>query len=320
MKAVRNYPWEMEKAKVAVSSPAEWAAACSESFVPLKVRTVDPRFKASLSHVALGERVGVTRVASHGSEVYRSSRLIAQEPRDDLLLSIHGTGTGTVAQDERVATLTRGTATLYDSSRPYVLSFPEVMSEVVIQVPRDALGLTESFLREVTATTIQSSAPLRALSTLATEATATDATGVEPLEGQALASAAINLLRAALAPAAAAATAVHDHLALRISMVEFIEQNLTDATLCAESVARHHHVSLRHAQMIFADAGDTIAGRIRRRRLELASVLMDGGMGVTTAGAHAGFVDHGTFTRAYKRHYNMLPSDYWSLVQAPRRP
>jgi AraC-like DNA-binding protein len=296
--------------RIAVSTPAEWAAVCSDSFVPLRVRSVEPSFRASLHSVELTDRVSATRVASNSSEVYRSAKVIAQEPRDDLLLSIHGTGAGTVAQDDRVASLTRGCATLYDASRPYTLSFPTVMSEVVLQVPRDSLGLSDNYLRTVTARTLRPSVPLRALTALVSAATSADSPASQVLEGRAMADAAVSLLRAAVAPADSGSALVRDHLALRIAMVGFIEDHLTDPALSAEAVAHHHHVSLRYAQLLFAEAGDTLAGHIRLRRLERARALIDGGMPVTAAGAQVGFVDHGTFTRAFKRTYDVTPSDY----------
>jgi AraC-like DNA-binding protein len=300
----------MDRERIAVSTPAEWAAVCSDSFVPLRVRSVEPAFRASLSHVELTSRVGVTRVASNSSEVYRSARVIAQEPRDDLLLSIHGTGVGTVVQDDRVASLKRGTATLYDSSRPYVLSFPGVMSEIVLQFPRTALGLSDSHLRGLTARTLEPSVPMRALSTLVAAATSADIATTRFMEGRAMADAAVSLLRAAITPAGVGMPVIHDHLALHVAMVGFIEDHLVDPGLHAEAVAHQHHVSLRLAQQLFAEAGDSIAGHIRMRRLERARTLIDSGVSVSSAAIRSGFGDPGTFTRAFKRMFGLTPRDY----------
>jgi AraC-like DNA-binding protein len=297
----------MGRQRISVSTSAEWAAICSDSFVPLRVRSVESDFRARLDHVELTAQVGATRVASNSSEVYRSSRVIAQEPRDDLLLSIHGTGVATVMQDDRVASLRRGQATLYDSSRPYALSFPGTMSEIVLQVPRTALGLSESHLRRLTARTIHPSASLRALTALLSAATGPGDRETPGIEERAVADAAISLLRATMTPLGTGVLLLHDHLALRVAMVEFIEDHLHDPALSVEAVARHHHVSLRLAQQVFAEAGDSIAGHIRKRRLERARILLEGGAPVAEAGRRVGFGDLGTFTRAFKRIYGLTP-------------
>lgn len=302
------YDLGMEREPIAVATPAEWAEVCSESFVPLRVRSVEPSFRATLSHVELSSRVGVTRVASMSSEVYRSDRVIAREPRDDLLLSIHGAGIGTVVQDGRSAALRRGAATLYDSSRPYLLSFPSSMSELVLQLPRTALGLSESRLREVTARPLAPSAPLRALTALASAATGPRAGASRLLDGRSMADAAISLLRAAIAPVEA--SDLHDHFGLRVAMIAFIGDHLSDPSLSAELVADRHHISLRLAQQLFAEAGDSVAGHIRMRRLERARALIDAGVSVSAAATRVGFGDPGTFTRAFKRAYGMTPRDY----------
>jgi AraC-like DNA-binding protein len=295
----------MERADV--STPDEWASVCSESFVPLRVRAVDPEFRASLSHLGLGAQVGFTRVSSEGSEVYRSHRVIAQEPRDDLLLSVHGGGTGRVTQEGRVAPLRRGSAVLYDSSRPYSLLFPAAMSEIVLQVPRSALGVGDESLRQATARTIETNAPLRALTALMASATAPTPGLDIGTDGESIAEAAVCLLRAAVAPAMRRPALVRNHLALRIAMTRFIEEHLSEESLCPELVAHAHHVSLRAAQLVFAEAGSSIAGYIRSRRLASARALLAGGSSVTWAGLSSGFSDAGTFARAFKREYGITP-------------
>lgn len=56
--------------------------------------------------------------------------------------------------------------------------------------------------------------------------------------------------------------------ALLEQCLEFIEQNLSDATLTPTRVADSAHISTRYLQQIFRQAGLTCAGYIRLRRLE----------------------------------------------------
>ena len=111
--------------------------------------------------------VALTRVASGASEVYRSDRVIAQHPRDDLLISLHRSGTGSVTQHGREARLRAGSAALYDASSPYTLAFPGRMSEVVLQLPRRCIPATGDAFAGLTARALPEGGPLRALTALA---------------------------------------------------------------------------------------------------------------------------------------------------------
>ena len=109
---------------LSVSGPDDWAALCSRTFVPLRVRTADPAFRAGLDHVALTDSAGITTVRSTASEVFRSARQIRSDPRDGFLLAVHGHGSGSVEQNGRLVTMTQGHAAIYDTETPYTLKFP----------------------------------------------------------------------------------------------------------------------------------------------------------------------------------------------------
>lgn len=139
----------------------EWSAVCSRSFVPLRADG-DTGFRGLVRHRQLG-RIGVSYVEATASRVYRPAPLIASEPRDDILLSLHLTGTGQVTQAGRTAGLASGAGALYEADRPYALGFPGAMSELVLQVPRRQLRVRDCVLREATARRIDASGHLTVL-------------------------------------------------------------------------------------------------------------------------------------------------------------
>ena len=113
----------------------EWSQICSDSFVPLHVSNNSQDFQASIHHLQLGE-IGVSRVSSKASTVLRPAKLVAAEPRDDVLLSIQLTGPGAIHQADRSARLFPDTGAIYEADTPYELRFDGPMSEFVLQVPR----------------------------------------------------------------------------------------------------------------------------------------------------------------------------------------
>lgn len=290
-----------------VSTAPGWAEACSQAFVPLRVRSAAPDFRASLSQHVLTPEVSLTRVASTASEVYRSDRVIAAHPRDDLLVSLHRGGTGSVRQHDRVARLGVGSATMYDASAPYTLTFPATMSEVVLQLPRRALRAQGSSVSDLTARPLPDGGPLRALTALAV-AVEPDDTSRSPAEDAAVADAMVSLLTALLVHEQAPAAPVVDGRVLLTVLRGFVDEHLDDPGLDPSALAAAHHVSLRLVQRLFAQDDDAPAAYIRRRRLARAHSLLLAGSSVGRAARACGFGDPDTFARAFRREYGVAPS------------
>ncbi len=289
---------------IAVTSTAAWADACSSAFVPLRVRSASDRFSANLTQHALSAEVTVTRVTSGASEVYRSDRVIAEHPRDDLIVSLHRAGTGTVTQHDRRARLRAGSAAMYDAASPYTLSFPTPISETVLQLPRRAIRPHSTTLADLTARRLPEGAPLRALIALA-ETVDPGSAAPTRLGSTHIADAMISLL---MAIASAEEAAPLDAPLLAVTVQRFIGDNLADPTLCPESVAAAHHISLRLLQKLFAAENDSPAAYIRRRRLKSARRLLLEGAPVGRAAHLSGFRDPDTFGRAFKREFGTAPS------------
>lgn len=294
--------------RVRAASVAEWADACSNAFVPLKVRTGGPRFAATLDQIPLTAEVSITRVASGGSDVYRSSRVIAEHPRDDVLLSFHRSGRGSVLQHDRRADLTPGHAVLYDASSPYTLHFPGRMSETVLQIPRRAVHRAGHAFDDLTARVLPPSNSLNALMNLVQAMDSDLAAAQSPMENELLAEAAVTLLQSAiLTDGRPPATRIEPD-ALAATMYAYIDQHLSDPELTVDRLAAAHHVSIRLVHKIFAAQDSSPGAYIRRKRLALAHARLLVGDSVMSAALRAGFTDPDTFTRAFKRQYRCPPS------------
>jgi AraC-like DNA-binding protein len=303
-------------AELSVSGPDDWAALCSSTFVPLRVRTVDPAFHAGLRHVALTDSAGVTSVHSAGSEVFRSERMIRSNPGDGFLFAVHGDGTGTVAQNGRLVTMTRGQATIYDTETPYSLGFPSAMSETVLHVPRRVLDPRGIRSPDITARLINADNPaLSALAALMFSVVDGPERSVE--EGRLIAEAAISLAQTAVALSGTGEAPAPDasRLALRVQVHSFVDTNLADPRLTPETLAAAHHVSLRQLQVVLADVGETPSEVIRTKRLSRARTLLTTGVGISAAAHRSGFSDVGTFTRAFGRRYEQSPSAFRRTVR-----
>lgn len=298
--------------EVTVDDPERWAQVCSDSFVPLCVDGVHPAFHARLRQRRLADGVSATRVWTDPSDVVRSPRLTRTEPRDDVLLSLQLRGVGSVHQHGRVARLRPGQGAIYEASAPYRLSFAGRMSQLVLQVPRTALD-GKARLADRTAVVLQADASSAALAGLLARLTASE----EAADRDGLhADAAAALLRGLVAGPADAGRArtPPSRAVLRLAALDRIARRFTDPAFDAAALARECGVSVRFLQLAFEAAGETPAAVLRAHRLDNARARLLDGAAVAAAAEGAGFLDPGTFTRAFKRRFGATPAELraWS--------
>ncbi|MFJ9895905.1 helix-turn-helix domain-containing protein [Streptomyces sp. NPDC091280] len=110
-------------------------------------------------------------------------------------------------------------------------------------------------------------------------------------------------------------------LALRIRA--FIRQNLHDPELAPPAIAAAHHISLSYLHRIFQEQwpGETVAGSIRRSRLENARRDLEDpslrGTPIQVVAARWGFVRASDFTRAFRAAYGLSPRDHRVQALSP---
>nr|WP_245240969.1 helix-turn-helix domain-containing protein [Streptomyces spiramenti] len=101
---------------------------------------------------------------------------------------------------------------------------------------------------------------------------------------------------------------------LRLAVRAHIQRNLHDPRLVPASVAAQHHLSLRQLHRLFEGEEYTVAGYIRRLRLERARrALADAESDATQVGAVAarsGFLSTAHFSRAFRSAFGTSPSEY----------
>jgi AraC-like DNA-binding protein len=102
-----------------------------------------------------------------------------------------------------------------------------------------------------------------------------------------------------------------------IRIHEFVEHHLTDADLRPDAIAAALHISVRTLHKLYEAEGETVAGSIRRRRLELSRQdLLDPGRPdrpVSAVGGRWGFPDATAFSRAFRSTYGLPPGEYRTL-------
>ncbi|WP_416958046.1 helix-turn-helix domain-containing protein [Streptomyces sp. Agncl-13] len=302
------------------SSADEWKQICSDSFVPLQVGRIGEGFRGSVTRVPVASGVAVSEVRSGASQVLRTARLTRSTPSEDYLFVVHMGGVGFVEQDTRRARLQIRGGILYDSSRPYTLSFPETaIHELVLHVPRSLVGHGDRESRERCGHLISADLPaLRVLGAMMTEVLrmpegAVPGAGSDPSIGRAMTDLLSGVLDSAFRPPAHGPQSLGRTATLRMVQAHIAEQ-LADPELTPTALAARHNVSLRHLHALFAETGTTPAAYIRQERLRLAHRLLarpsDRHLTVAAVARRSGFTDLTTFTRAFRRAFDRTPSEH----------
>jgi AraC family transcriptional activator of tynA and feaB len=100
----------------------------------------------------------------------------------------------------------------------------------------------------------------------------------------------------------------------------FIEAHLRDADLSVERIAHSLDISPRYVRMIFATESESVTAYILRRRLErCAEIIVDPLLQhrtLTETAFEWGFSNMAHFSRAFKRHFGVSPTEFRSSREA----
>jgi AraC-like DNA-binding protein len=148
-----------------------------------------------------------------------------------------------------------------------------------------------------------------------------------PAEAARLSILTLDVLTAALADTLDVQSAVSAQTRRRALLARvhaFIQANLGDPQLSPAVIAAAHHISLRYLHQQFQQDGRTVAGWIRRQRLErcrhdLANPLFAAAP-IGVIAARWGFSSHAHFSRAFRNAYGMSPRQFREQETGPGSP
>lgn len=304
---------------ITASSTDEWQEVASRTFVPLQCESTDPAFSGSLEVTMLGSGISVCDVSSRPAIITRTSRLATDSVDDSLYLSLQMRSTGVIVQDSNSTSVHPGSVAVYASHIPHRLDYSASsydQRQLVVQVPRRALGISTSTIGASLSKLEVSASPAREVffSYVMSLASTHDALDTRAREsfGAVTAELAATMLRSSetghrLVPSSAGS--------LLVTIQAFIRKELGSAELSLDDIARAHFISRRKLYDLFAQVNTTPSAYIRDQRLSLASkVLADphSTTPISRIALNSGFSDVTTFTRAFRKRYGVTPRE-WRL-------
>lgn len=264
--------------------------------------------------------------------VRRTPELISQADPDLLkMVLVRGGDTCVVSQDGRQARLSAGEFALYDTRRPYEVvcgaGQGQPIQMMTFMFPPSLLPLSRNRIRQLAAVPFPAGAGLGDVTSQFLLQLARNVDHYSPAEAARLSAAALEVLATRLAHELGTSqweTPEARRHAQLTTVQAFIQRHLGDAGLSPAMIAAAHHMSLRSLQQLFHDEGLTVAGWIRKRRLEgCRHDLSDPALAsrpVAAIAARWGFSSPGDFSRAFRSVHGLPPAEYRMLARVVKGP
>jgi AraC-like DNA-binding protein len=305
---------------------AAWQELVNRVFIPLAIRPLAADGGAAgpggFAGSATGRDVGglrAWRVAGTPMAAIRASRHVRATAGDDYLLALHIGGTAAAVQGDRQVTLQPGDLALFDSARPYSITFTAApgrhFEHLIFQVPRASLDARCRQIAAATALAVpgcsdagQLTGPyLRALARPGWAATGPSAARPFVELGLDLAVSALRTV------AGGTAHPGHDQQGAvsQLKRYALAQLELGDPALTPATAARASYLSTRQLHRLFAAEGTTFGAWLREQRLrrcqdDLADPRL-GHLAVADIGARWGYRSPAHFSRVFTARFGSPP-------------
>ncbi|MCS5498353.1 helix-turn-helix domain-containing protein [Cnuibacter physcomitrellae] len=285
----------------------------SSAFVTLEVqRTVRRRFTGRVRS-AMIDGVVVSQVTASPHRVIRTAESIAVDGGHWIKTSLQQSGTAVLQQDGRSVLLQPGDIAVYDTVRPYSLTFPDDYRTLVMMCPAERLGVPAGALATLTARRFGSDDGLGAIVVPMLSSLVESVSGSADALGPRIVSSALDLLSTMLDDGLDAFGRRDDGKDRVWKQVAwYIEAHLGAPGLTPESIAAAHYMSTRSLHSLFRAHGVSVArwvkaSRLERCRRELVDPLMRS-ESVAAIARRWGFADAAAFSRSFRATYGYPPS------------
>ncbi|MEJ2889248.1 helix-turn-helix domain-containing protein [Actinomycetospora aeridis] len=278
-----------------------WREVICEAFVPLTPhRTTDaPGFAATVETRPLAG-LNRARIAAQAQRTDHGPREVARTAGEYYFVNLQLAGRCVTTVGDRTTVVRPGELVVVDTTEPYFFRFDRAWRMVSFRVPRRDLGGRRPDLGRPIAPTGSGAAVTALMSALwSVEA---DAPGAPELATS----------FAAAVAGAVAAPGTGPSGVTREAVLAHVDAHLGDRDLTVPGVCRRFAISPRTLHNLFADADESFAATVRRRRLErCASLLADPATTatVTAVAAAHGFDDPTSFSRAFRRRFGVSPRE-----------
>jgi AraC-like DNA-binding protein len=219
-------------------------------------------------------------------------------------------GVELVREGGRELALKAGDVVLWDGMEPTEVEIAEAFYKRTLLFPRDQVVAVCPRLAELRALPSLDGNGTARLLVRYMNALALELPQMDPAASAAAATAALELLRAAVEPSLPTDRAAA-RAAMRAEIGRYVRTHLQDPALGPASIAGAYAMSVRALHALFEDVDASVAGLVRSERLRrcLEDLQRANGGSVTDIAFRWGFCDAAHFSRVFKREFGATPSE-----------
>ncbi|WBB70111.1 helix-turn-helix domain-containing protein [Micromonospora sp. WMMD812] len=243
----------------------------------------------------------------------RTPRQIRQADAMYFQTAILTRGAATLEQEDRMAHLSPGDLVVYENSRPFTWTFTDRWAVTVLSIPHDAVKLTDSERRAMSARRLSGRDGLSGVVARLVLDLTRHAAQIPNAQSERILAHASDLAISLFATSANAEYADARQRSMLDRIKAHIETHFRDRRLTPDDIAAAANISTRYLHRLFEGEHETVARYLRGLRLQDARhKLLDprlAGHGVAAIAHGSGFGDISGFNRAFKAAYGITPSD-----------
>lgn len=263
--------------------------------------------------------VVMTRLEANRHRVIRTTQLARGSEASYLKIVAPWQGSAAVEQAGRQTWVRPGGWAIYDTTGSYEVANPERSQHLIVMVPKEPLVERGLRLDALMGRHVGGASGISRVALETMRNTFQELPSMTPEAARGAGDLILELVRLSLQEMAGRHTATTQQEAFKDRIRAHIGQHLRDPGLSIDRIAQALNCSKRHLHNAFADEEDTLANYILRRRLQacmrdLKSPEHDTRT-VTDIAFSWGFSNSAYFSRVFRNHTGMSPSDFRAAVR-----
>lgn len=273
----------------------------------------DGEFDGRMATVHAGDVV-LTRLEANRHRVMRSPSLVRRSEVGYLKIVAPWVGCAGVEQKGREAWVTPDQWSIYDTTDAYAVANPVRVQHLIVMVPKERLAERGLALDPLMARRLGGSGGVARLALETMRNAYKELPGMSEPAARGVGEAITQFVHLSLLDLAGIGTAVTQREALRERIKQHVAQHLGDPDLSVDAIALALNCSRRQLYNAFAEEPDGVAGYILQRRLEACRRAFDdrgqAQRSITDIALGFGFSNMAHFSRVFRAHLGVPPSDY----------
>ena len=281
----------------------------------------DTDFDGHMASVRAGDLI-LTKLEANRHRVVRTQDMVRASEEGYLKIVAPMKGCAGVEQMGRQAWVTPGAWTLYDTTGSYAVANPQRVEHLIVMVPKAQIVERGLRLDTLMARPVGGSSGIARVALTTMRSTFQELPHMSADAARGAGELIAQLVRLSLIELSGQHTALSQREVLKERIRSYVELHLRDPGLTVAQIAQALNCSKRHLYNAYADEAQPLASHIQHLRLqaclrELQHPIADS-RPITEIALSWGFNNPSHFSRVFREHTGMSPSEFRQQAQASR--